>query len=411
MIRKEILMILFTGWVWQTTTFAQPMYMQFYNMGMESLLQGDLRGAEAQFSRAIELNENYADAYAQRGWVKWFSNRPGPALQDYNIAIALKPEIITTANVSNIFRTIFEDYNEVINDFDYTITVDTSENEAYNGKEFVDLIAGDPFRILQDYEERLRREPDNYEMLIRTSLAEFYAHNYGNTINYCTRAIRINPAGEWPYFLRGNAYVKIQELNLALRDYYSFEKLNEDFPVLYLNRGIANFNLGNRYQAMEDFNTALELRPDLKQAKYFKGKMLGENGRFDEAIHFLTEVVEQDPQDLGALIHRGLFYKKKNNFIEALSDYDAIIKYETEIPEVYHNRGNIRVMIKDLKGALEDFDEALSLDENLSKTYFNRGVLKFLMGDPENGCEDIRLSKDLGYTEAMEKSDLYCGQR
>ena len=61
---------------------AQPMYQQLYNMGVESIVQGDLQSAEVQLTRAIELNENYADAYAQRGWVKWFLNRPGPALQE-----------------------------------------------------------------------------------------------------------------------------------------------------------------------------------------------------------------------------------------------------------------------------------------------------------------------------------------
>jgi hypothetical protein len=59
---------------------TQPMSVQYYNMGQESILQGDLLNAEAQFTRAIELNENYADAYAQRGWVRWFSNRAGLAL-------------------------------------------------------------------------------------------------------------------------------------------------------------------------------------------------------------------------------------------------------------------------------------------------------------------------------------------
>jgi len=377
-------------------------------MGVESIMQGDLRSAETQFTRAIELNENYADAYAQRGWVKWFSNRPGPALQDYNIAISLKPEVITTKNLRSIFRVLFDDYNEVIDDFDYTITVDTSEYKAYNGKEFVELVAGDPFKKLNEYELELNNDPENYQMMIRKALAEFYVHNYGNTIELCSRAIEINTNGQWPFFIRGNAYAMINELNKSLKDYYSFEKIDNSFPVLYLNRGIVNMNMGNRYQAMEDFNAALKLRPDLYEAMYFKGKMLGENGKFDEAIELLSKVIDHDPRDLGALIHRGLFYKKKNNYIEALSDYDVVIKFETEIAEVYHNRGNLRVMIKDLKGALEDFNEALSVDENLAKTYFNRGVLKFLMGYPADGCMDIQRSRELGYEEAIDKVDLYC---
>lgn len=408
MYMRMMLILSFCLYFQITSGTAQPMYLQYYNQGLEAIMQGDLKSAEVQFSRAIELNENYADAYAQRGWVKWFSNRPGPALQDYNIAISLKPEVMTTKNLRSIFRVLFDDYSEVINDFDYTITIDTSEYKAYNGKEFVDFVAGDPFKKLDEYELELKNDPDNYQLIIRTALAEFYVHNYGNAIILCSRAIEVNPNGQWAFFIRGNAFAMINELSKSLKDYYSFERIDNSFPVLYLNRGIVNMNLGNRYQAMEDFNAALKLRPDLHGAMYFKGKMLGENGKFDEAIELLSKVIEHHPKDIGALMHRGQYYKKKNNYIEALSDYDVIIKNDVEIAEVYHNRGNLRIMIKDLKGALEDFDEALSVDENLYKTYFNRGVLKFLMGYPADGCLDIQMSRELGYAEAIEKADLYC---
>lgn len=387
---------------------AQPMYVQYYNMGQESILQGDLLNAEVQFTRAIELNENYADAYAQRGWARWFSNRGGLALKDYNKAISLKPEIINTKNLRKVFSQLFEDYNEVIDDFDYTITIDTSEYKAYNGKEFIDLVAGDPFTKLDEYEYELSNDPGNYQLMIRMALAEFYVHNYGNAIELCTKAIQDNPNGQWAFFIRGNAFAMINDLSKSLKDYYSFEKIDDDFPVLYLNRGIVNINMNNRYQAMEDFNLALKLRPDLYEAKYFKGKMLGENGKYDEAIGLLNEVISNDPGDLGALIHRGLYHKKINNYIEALSDYDVVIKNETGIAEAYHNRGNLRVMIKDLNGAMEDYNEAISVDENLSITYFNRGVLNILMGYPFEGCMDIQKSRELGYEEAMDKVDLYC---
>ncbi len=408
MIRKVLLLTVLQIIILCLGAKTQPMSVQYYNMGQEALLQGDLFNAETQYTRAIELNQNYAEAYAQRGWVRWFSNRAGLALKDYNKAILLKPEIITTKNLRKVFGQLFEDYNEIIDDFNYTITIDTSEYKAYNGKEFIDLVAGDPFMKLDEYESELENDPENYQLMIRTALAEFYVHNYGNAIELCTRAIEANPNGQWAFFIRGNAYAMINNLSKSLKDYYSFEKIDNDFPVMYLNRGIVNVNLHNRYQAMEDFNMALKRRPDLYEAKYFKGKMLGENGKYDEAIDLLNEVISKDPTDLGALIHRGLYHKKRNNYIEALSDYDVVIKNETGIAEAYHNRGNLRVMIKDLNGAMDDFNEAISIDENLSITYFNRGVLRILMGDPFEGCLDIQKSRELGYKEAIDKIDLYC---
>ena len=91
MIRKVLLLTFVQIILLWLPAKTQPMSVQYYNMGQEAILQGDLLNAEAQFTRAIELNENYADAYAQRGWVRWFSNRAGLALKDYNKAIELNP--------------------------------------------------------------------------------------------------------------------------------------------------------------------------------------------------------------------------------------------------------------------------------------------------------------------------------
>ena len=127
MVRKVLLLTVLQIIILSFSAKTQPMSVQYYNMGQEALLQGDLFNAETQYTRAIELNENYAEAYAQRGWVRWFSNRAGLALRDYNKAILLKPEIITTKNLRKVFGQLFEDYNEVIDDFNYTITVYTSD--------------------------------------------------------------------------------------------------------------------------------------------------------------------------------------------------------------------------------------------------------------------------------------------
>jgi len=405
---RKVLIIIILNLISFHFSNAQSMYQQYYDMGLNAMSQGDLRSAEVHFTRAIELSPNYADAYAQRGRVKWFSNRFADAMKDYNVAISIRPEILTSKNIRKIFRQLFEDYNEIIDDFAYTITIDTNEYKAYDGKQFVDLVGGDASKKLSQYEREVKKDPQNVQRIIRLALAEFYIQDYEATIENCNRALEINPGTQWAYFLRANAYAMVYELRRSLRDYYSFVEFNDDFPILYLNRGIVNIHLNNDFEALSDFDRAIKLRPDLYKAIYFKGKILGENGQLDEAIELLTNVIENEPDNYGAMVHRGLFYKQKNNYIEALSDYEMVIKYNTGIAKAYHNRANLKVMINDLKGAWDDYDSAIDLDPDLAKTYFNRGVLKFLMGNPDEGCIDLWKSRDLGYEEAIDKTDLYC---
>ena len=55
--------------------------------------KGDFADALTSFSRAIELNPNYAIAYNNRGLIKKKSNDLEGALADYNKAIELDPEL------------------------------------------------------------------------------------------------------------------------------------------------------------------------------------------------------------------------------------------------------------------------------------------------------------------------------
>jgi Flp pilus assembly protein TadD len=68
----------------------------YCNRGAEKGQKGDFNGALADFSKAIELKPDYAEAYNKRGLAKGglakSPNDVDSALADYNKAIELKPD-------------------------------------------------------------------------------------------------------------------------------------------------------------------------------------------------------------------------------------------------------------------------------------------------------------------------------
>ncbi|ROL56058.1 tetratricopeptide repeat protein [Bacteroidetes/Chlorobi group bacterium Naka2016] len=61
------------------------------------------------------------------------------------------------------------------------------------------------------------------------------------------------------YFLRGNAKVEKGDFRAAIEDYTKAIQINPNYAWAYINRGIAKFNLWDKFGACSDWSKAGEL--------------------------------------------------------------------------------------------------------------------------------------------------------
>ena len=64
----------------------------YFNKGISKFSLQDYRGAISDYSKAIQLNPDYADAYNNRGCANLYFKDYTEAIADYNIAIQLNPD-------------------------------------------------------------------------------------------------------------------------------------------------------------------------------------------------------------------------------------------------------------------------------------------------------------------------------
>jgi len=72
--------------------FAQTNVAFFFNAGYSSFDVRNYAVALTNFTRAVELNPRYADAYCYRGMSRWWLQDFNGAVADYDKAIALNPK-------------------------------------------------------------------------------------------------------------------------------------------------------------------------------------------------------------------------------------------------------------------------------------------------------------------------------
>lgn len=130
---------------------------------------------------------------------------------------------------------------------------------------------------------------------------------------------------------RGGGRSDLSDCDRALREE---ALLPRDRAATLVNRGIIHNQLRRLDEALADFDTALEIAPDLGEAYHNRGN-----------THFFAR-----------------------RYPAALADYTRAIELETgELEAAYFNRGLVREVLKDAAGAEADFRAAVDIAPDFAR--------------------------------------------
>jgi hypothetical protein len=167
---------------------------QYVNQGVK---EKDPQIKVKLYTKAIELNPNYAVAYNNRGHAQLSQKNLGYALQDLNQAIALNPNYALAYNNRGKVYLQQKKYDLAIQDFDRAISLKPDFTAAYVNRGKVYLIRQDYDRAMMDFDRAIAIKPD-------------YA------AAYYSRASVYNQQGDYEQ-ARAN-YAKAKSLNPKLPD-------------------------------------------------------------------------------------------------------------------------------------------------------------------------------------------------
>jgi tetratricopeptide (TPR) repeat protein len=112
--------------------------------------------------------------------------------------------------------------------------------------------------------------------------------------------------------------------------------------------------------ARADLARVAALAPELVVVDVYRGRLLLDEGRLDEAIAILSPYLEQHPDDAQARLSRARALATLERPMEAVTDYSiALEQYQT--PELYLERSDVLAAsgTEQLAAALEGLDEGI----------------------------------------------------
>lgn len=281
-------------------------FVHFYKGGA-FIGQSDYDSAITEWSRAIQLQPDFALAYYNRSVAYHLIHRDGQALSDLDEVLRIEPEF-AQAYVGRAVIFHQSDDNRAIADLGQAIRIDPDLADAYQGRAALYLLKGDHEHALPDLDRLLLLEPDNIEAYqFRTRI---YCQNgeYDRAIADINQAIRLNDRNEVAYHLRGVAYEGKGDYSRAIADFSHAIRLNEDYALAYTDRATVYQKRNDYDRAIADYDQVIRLGTTSARTYYSRGTIWYLKKEYERALADLNQAIELYPDYLDAHLTRGAVY-------------------------------------------------------------------------------------------------------
>lgn len=214
----------------------------YLKRGVARVEQGNLAGAMADYTRAIEINSRLAPGFLCRGGEI--------AVSDLFNALALNNRGF--AHYRN------GDWDQALADFDRAIQMQPRLADAYSNRGNVWQQKGELQKAWHDFNQ----------------------------------AIKLNPRHSAAFNNRANLHQANGELAEAIIDYTRSIEMEPAKATAFANRGLTFLQLGQGREAVADFKRAIELNPGLKAQLE---RLIRSEAKLPEAVTFTTNTIKEKP--------------------------------------------------------------------------------------------------------------------
>lgn len=246
----------------------------------------------------------------------------------------------------------------------------------------------------------------SYEELVEQSAAFIEENNLDSAAQTLQKAMSLEPANEHNPVLLLNLGILQRQLGLFDDAYISFtaSMANNPMPALVLhNRGSLLCEMERFNEAMEDYNRLIQLYPDDVEAYYRRGLLFLEqhDGAKAEADFNMSEQI--DPNNLYTQLSKALIYKLDDDWNAAEKIYTSLIESEQQQvdPSFYVNRAECYVNTGQVFRASADLRVVENNQTNNPYFYFLRGRVRLEQFDKIAAHADFKKAGELGYDATL----------
>lgn len=213
---------------------------------------------------------------------------------------------------------------------------------------------------------------------------------YSTALIQFNKSIDLDPQFPISWLNRGIAKIKLKDFQGAKEDFDEAIKLKRGYALGYILRGVANYSLEENDAMLSDLEIGLQL--DFKALANV----------LEIAGNAVNMAIEMAPENVNYYFSRGYAHFVNRNYRIALTDFTTAVNMVSGSSDFLKYAGATKVFLEDANGAQTDLNIALGINPDDPETYYYLGILmNDIEEQPSKAYEYLNLAIELDDTNPL----------
>ncbi len=230
---------------------------------------------------------------------------------------------------------------------------------------------------------------------IQTAIKLKAEKKYEEALDYCRRAINIDPNNAWAYNVRASVYLDLQLYDKAIADFNTALKLVPNYTNAQLYRAVAYYYKQDYQKALLDYSAVVKEEPKNTYAILGRGNCYFSLNDYDKALADYSLCIRIDPKYSYAWNGRGITYNAKGDYSKAIIEFSEAIRLSPNFAAAWGNRGLAYLNIQDYTKAINDYTQSIYLDATQAYVWNGRGYAYANTGEYQKAISDLKIALDV----------------
>ena len=303
---------------------------------------------------AIQFRPDDLNANWNLGFAYWSMGDMEKATAQMRKYTKLDPKNAEAHNIIGLTHYCNEFYEAALEEFQTAAKLDPEEHQ-YSYNEALSLARLDRYEEV----ERALERASGWEQ------GEYLRQVY-------QERIRINRANK--LYNEGCAAMKDRRLTQAIDYFNGALELMPDMVGAHVNLGVCYRMKEDIENQMHHFQEAARLKPDMPDVHYNLGLAYSKAKMYSKAIIELKQAIQLRPFSKDAHFNLGTALYKTGNYAEAAKEFRECLGMFPKWFEARLNLGSCYLKTENVDGAIEHFEKAVQIKPDSAEAYYSLGI-------------------------------------
>ncbi|XP_048217938.1 tetratricopeptide repeat protein 6 [Perognathus longimembris pacificus] len=380
-------------------TMDKNNYVSFYNRALCYTKIGELQLALIDYGIVLLLEPGETlmlNTFINRGLIYTELEQYSFALEDFKQAAQIKQNNVSLCHAAAMCHHRIKEFEQAVYFFSWALKINSRFLDAYigRGNSYMEYGFEEATKQAQkDFTTALHLNPAYTKARISLGYNLQAQGKFQKAWNHFTIAIEVDPRSYLAYEGRSVVCLQMGDNFAAMQDINAALKINTTAEFL-TNRGVIHEFMGQKHNAMKDYQAAVSLDPTYSLAYYNAGNIYLHHRQFSQASDYFSKALKFDPENEYALMNRAVANTILEKYEEAQEDFSRLIKCCSSWAAVYFNRAHFYCCLKQYQLAEKDLSQALDLKPDDALAYRLRADVRGKIGLVEKAVTDYNQALD-----------------